>query len=59
MKFNLYFILEFGCEFDFNVMKTSNIKTPSISAFFIKAVRLMNRIAVSLSKVKYFDFGFI
>ena len=59
MKFNLYFILEFGCEFDSNVMKTSNIKTPSISDFYIKAVRLMNRIAVSLSKVKYFDFGFI
>ena len=59
MKLNLYFILEFFCEFDSNVMITSNNKTPSLSAFYIKAVRLMNRIEVSLSKVKYFVFGFI
>ena len=59
MKLNLYFISTLFYEFDFNVIKTSKNKTPSLSAFYIKTVRFMNRYVKSLSKDKYFDFGFI
>ena len=59
MKLNLYFISKLFYEFDFNVIKTSNNKTPSLSAYYIKAVRFINRFVVSLSKDKYFDFGLI
>ena len=52
MKLNLYFISKLFYEFDFNVIKTSNNKTPSLSAYYIKAVRFMNKYVLSLSKDK-------